>query len=416
MTVALTGAHHSFRAFVIVLASFLVIADALIISQIYQRNIAELETSALNEAGLFARLVSQDLTRGDYSSVEHAALNWGSSNTRISSISIITTSGFELAGYAHPTPPTHWKHFDQTITYGDNHSATIHLTVDTSHIRSFLLTLTGQLFLFSLLLALLLGYFLRRVAILPLSKEIDEHLRTEEKLSQIARELKISSQELESYSYTMAHDLRTPLRAIISFTQILKADSADKLSEEDIDHIERIYHAGQHMNALIDDLIELSRISRATLRPANCDVTELATELLSRHKRTDAQREITCKVQPDMHAHGDPKMIERLLSNLIDNAWKYTRKIDKPEIQIGMTEEHGIKHFFVRDNGDGFDMQYADKLFEPFQRLHKSTEFEGTGIGLASARRVVQLHGGEIRGDAEPGKGCTITFSLTPDN
>lgn len=412
----LTGPRRSFRAFVIVLGTFLIIADTLIISQVYQRNITELETSALNEAGLFASFVLQDLTRGDYSSVEHAAANWGSSNTRISNISVVTANGFELAGYAHPTPPAHSKHFDQTITYGDNHSATIHLTVDTSHIRSFLLTLIGELLLFSLLLALLLGYFLRRVAILPLSNEIEEHLRTEEKLEQSARELKLSNQELESCSYTMAHDLRSPLRAIISFTQILKDDNAGKLSAEDIDHIDRIHHAGQHMNALIDDLIELSRISRATLRPTDCNITELATKLLGRHQRSDTQREIACEVQPDMHNRGDPKMIERLLSNLIDNAWKYTQKTDKPEIQIGMTQKHGIKYFFVRDNGVGFDMQYADKLFEPFQRLHKSTEFEGTGIGLASAHRVVQLHGGEIRADAAPGKGCTITFSLTPAN
>ncbi|TCK18586.1 phospho-acceptor domain-containing protein [Thiogranum longum] len=414
MTEELSRTRRSIIGFIAVLGIFMAIADGLIISQVYQRNITELETSVSNEARIFANLVSEDLTRGDYSSVESAALNWGSSSTHISSIDIVTANGFELGSYKKAEHPEHWKQFSQTIHYGDNASASIHLTVDTSHIRAYTLTLLSQLIAFSLALIVMLGYVLRRIALRPLNEEIEEHLRTEEQLEKSAHRLKLAKNELEAYSYTLAHDLRTPLRAIISFAQIIKEDSAGKLDEEDLDHLNRIHHAGQHMSALIDDLIQLSRLSQATVKPADCDISAIATALLEQHRQADAEREITCREQPGMRVRGDPKLVEQLLGNLIDNAWKYTRHTANPMIEVGMRRQRGVKYFYVRDNGAGFDMQYVDKLFEPFQRLHTSTEFEGTGIGLASVRRVVQMHNGEIHAEAAPGKGCTITFSLEP--
>ena len=414
MTEELSRTRRSIVGLVAVLGVFMIIADLLIISQIYQRNITQLETSVQNEASIFANLVSENLNRGDYSSVESAALNWGSRSTHISSIDIVTANGFELGSYRKSEHPAHWKQFSQTIHYGNNASATIHLTVDTSHIRRYVLNLFSQLIAFSLLLIVLLGYFLRRVALRPLNEEIEEHLRTEEQLEKSAHGLKLAKNELEAYSYTLAHDLRTPLRAIISFTQIIKEDCSDKLNEEDLDHLSRIHHAGQHMSALIDDLIQLSRISQATVKPADCDVSAIAATLLEQHRQADPDREITCRVQPGMRVFGDPKLIEQLLGNLVDNAWKYTRNTAGPTIEIDMRRQRGVKYFYVRDNGAGFDMQYVDKLFTPFQRLHAATEFEGTGIGLASVRRVVQMHHGEIRAEAVPDEGCTITFSLEP--
>lgn len=409
-----SGTRRSFISFFAILGSFLIIADGLIISQLYQRNLSELETSALNEAELFASLVSQDLARGDYSSVEQAALNWGASSTRIIDISVITSNGFELARYQDADQGEYRLPFRKMIRYGDGQSATIMLEVDTSDIRSYLLKLTGQLLVFSVVLVILLGYFLQRVAIIPLRKEIEEHLKTEKNLEQHARELDVSNNELESYSYTMAHDLRAPLRAIISFSKILEDDCAEKLCKDDLENLARIHRAGLHMGELVDDLIQLSRIARTPLKPADCNISDLATELVKRHQAVDPQREISIHIQSGMHARGDVKLIERLLENLIDNAWKYTGKTDNPEIEIGMDRVEGEKCFFVRDNGAGFDMQYAEKLFEPFQRLHKTSDFEGTGIGLASVKRIIQMHGGDIRITAVPGEGCTVHFSLTP--
>lgn len=414
MTEELSRTRRSIIGLIAVLGIFVFIADLLIITQVYQRNITQLEHSVQNEANIFANLVAENLNRGDYSAVESALLNWGAKSTHISSIDIVTDNGFELGSYRKPEHPAHWTQFSQTIRYGNDASATIHLTVDTSYIRNYVLSLSSQLIAFSLLLIALLGYFLRRIALRPLNDEIEEHLRTEEQLEKNARGLKLAKNELEAYSYTLAHDLRTPLRAIISFTQIIKEDCAGKLDAEDMDHLERIHHAGQHMSALIDDLVQLSRISQTTVKPVDCDVSAISTALLEHLRQADPDREISCRVQPGMRAFGDPKLIEQLLGNLVDNAWKYTRKTASPSIEIGMRRQRGVKYFYVSDNGAGFDMQYVDKLFEPFQRLHTATEFEGTGIGLASVRRVVEMHNGNIRAEAAPGKGCTITFSLEP--
>lgn len=414
MTEQLSTTRRSVIGLIAVLGIFVFIADLMIITQVYQRNITTLENSVQNEVSIFANLVAENLSRGDYSAVESALLNWGSRSTHISSIDIVTDNGFELGSYRKPERPAHWKAFSQTINYANDASATIHLTVDTTYIRNYVLTLSSQLIAFSLLLFALLGYFLRRVALRPLNEEIEEHLRTEEQLEKSAHGLRLAKNQLDAYSYTLAHDLRTPLRAIISFTQIVREDCADKLDAENLHHLDRIHHAGKHMSALIDDLVQLTRISQTTVKPAECDISAIATALLEQHRQADPDREISCRVQPGMRIFGDPKLIEQLLGNLIDNAWKYTRKTASPSIEIGMERQRGVKYVYVRDNGAGFDMQYINKLFEPFQRLHTEAEFEGTGIGLASVRRVVEMHNGEIRAEAAPGKGCTISFSLEP--
>jgi len=224
--------------------------------------------------------------------------------------------------------------------------------------------------------------------------------------------LEAAVRELEAFSYSVSHDLRAPLRTISAFTQAIAEDLKSQLDDRSRDHLRRVLAAAARMNDLIDALLELSRISRSQLGRHHVDLSAVAQAVVDDIRRRDDTRTLHATIDPNMTAEADGRLVRILLDNLVGNAWKFTAKVAEPEIAIGATNHCGETVFFVRDNGAGFDMTYVDRLFTPFQRLHTDREYAGTGIGLATARRVVERHGGRIWAQSEPGAGATFFFTL----
>lgn len=225
-------------------------------------------------------------------------------------------------------------------------------------------------------------------------------------------ELNATNKELESYSYSIAHDLRAPLRSITSFGQILLEDAAVKLSPEEKDCLDRIIRAGQQMDHLIRDILNLSRITRAELRKKRVDISQLAHELVEQLCPQFRVADSRVQIEKGLQGHADPDLLRLALQNLIGNALKFSAHNPQPALEIGQLKDQATPVFFVRDNGVGFDMRFAEKLFRPFERLHSVNQFEGTGVGLASAQRAIQRHGGKVWAEAQPGVGATFYFTL----
>ena len=242
--------------------------------------------------------------------------------------------------------------------------------------------------------------------------DITERVRAEEERARRAAELATSNAELEQFAYSVAHDLRTPLRGIDGFSQILLEDYADKLDEEGKDHLRRVRAGTQRMGRLIDDLLTLSRVTRGEMRRERVDLSALARGVSEDLRRTGPHRRVTFRIPDVLHADGDARMLRMVLERLLGNAWKFTSKNEHATVEFGAVDRDGSPAYFVRDNGAGFDEAYADKLFAPFQRLHRVDEFEGAGVGLATAQRIIHRHGGEIWAEGEPGKGARFYFTL----
>jgi two-component system, NtrC family, sensor kinase len=226
-------------------------------------------------------------------------------------------------------------------------------------------------------------------------------------------ELEVKNDELESFSYSVAHDLRAPLRSIDGFSLALLEDCGDKLDEAAKEYLKYVRQSTQHMARLIDDLLALSRVTRAPLDRAESDVSSIARGVAARLARVSPGRQVEVVVAEGMVGDCDYRLLTIALENLIGNAWKFTGKRSDARIEAGIIDGDPCT-YFVRDNGAGFDMSYAAKLFGVFQRLHSASEFEGTGIGLATVRRIIRRHGGRIWAEAEPGRGATFYFTLEP--
>jgi PAS domain S-box-containing protein len=219
--------------------------------------------------------------------------------------------------------------------------------------------------------------------------------------------------ELESYSYAVAHDLRSPLRIINGFAQALQEDNP-ALDASSQQHLQRIMAASKKMGELIDGLLQLSQVGRGALQRSPVDLSAMARRLLEEQMAHEPGRRVDWSVDDGLHAQADPPLAEALLQNLLHNAWKYTAQTAAARIRVFAREHDGQTWFCVQDNGAGFDMARADKLFKPFQRLHTAAEFSGLGIGLATALRIVQRHGGLFEAEGEPGAGATFAFTLPP--
>jgi light-regulated signal transduction histidine kinase (bacteriophytochrome) len=221
-----------------------------------------------------------------------------------------------------------------------------------------------------------------------------------------------ANQELEAFSYSVAHDLRAPLRALDGFSMMLMEDCAEKLDDEERRNLEFIRESSQHMGRIIDDLLALSHVARSELKREAVNLTEIARKIAARLQNSQPERRVDFVIADGLAGNGDARLLTIALENLIGNAWKYSGKREDARIEIGTVSHAGREAFFVRDNGAGFDMAYADKLFGVFQRLHKAEEFEGTGIGLATVKRIFNRHGGQIWAESEIGRGATFFFTL----
>lgn len=255
-------------------------------------------------------------------------------------------------------------------------------------------------------------------SLLGIVRDVTERCTAQEDVHRLNQDLQSRSaalesvnQELQAFCYSVSHDLRAPLRAMDGFSLALLEDCGDRLDDRGRDYLRRIRGASQRMAQLIDELLRLSRITRADLRMVPIDFSALAESVVSEASTTfSTTRDV--RIQQRLRTRGDELLLKIGLTNLIENAFKFTRGVEHPRIEIGSEKTAQGSAFFVRDNGAGFDQAYAHKLFVAFQRLHSESEFEGTGIGLATVKRIVHRHGGRIWGESEPGRGATFYFTL----
>jgi PAS domain S-box-containing protein len=234
----------------------------------------------------------------------------------------------------------------------------------------------------------------------------------EERVAARTAEYAELNRQLESFSYSVSHDLRAPVRAIAGFSSVLLQDHADGLNEEGRRHLSRIQGAAGHMNELIEGLLQLAQVSHHTLQDGEVDLSKLAQEVIQRLREREPGRNVSFVCSPPLKVRGDGRLLRIVMHNLIENAWKYTSRTTDAHIEFGCASAPQGTTFFVKDNGAGFEMQFAEHLFQPFQRLHSATEFAGAGIGLATVARVVERHGGRVWARAAPGAGATFFFTL----
>jgi light-regulated signal transduction histidine kinase (bacteriophytochrome) len=249
--------------------------------------------------------------------------------------------------------------------------------------------------------------------------DITERKQSELQLRQLTaalqdrtRALETSNKELEAFAYSVSHDLRAPLRSIDGFSQILLEDYAGQFDDNGKDCLRRVRAGCQSMGQLIDAVLQLSRISRSQMQPEDVDLSLMALNEAAMLQHINPHRRVEFHVAAGLRAHGDRKLLQVALQNLVENAWKFTSKQPRARIEVGRTDRDGQRVFFVRDNGAGFDMAYAGKLFQPFQRLHSNEDYSGSGIGLATVQRVLQRVGGRIWAEGTPGQGATFYFCV----
>jgi light-regulated signal transduction histidine kinase (bacteriophytochrome) len=235
----------------------------------------------------------------------------------------------------------------------------------------------------------------------------DEQTNSDKVLAALAE----SRREIESLTYTIAHDLRAPLRTIEGFARALSEDSGEALGEDGRRYLQHVLEASQKMSVMLEGLLSLARIYRAEIHPVPLELTGIARGIVDRLRAAEPARQVEVAIAENLAADADPTLLSAALEALLQNAWKFTRRRGPARIEVGV-QPAASPVYFVRDNGAGFDMRYADKLFKPFQRLHSEREFEGAGIGLATVQRIVRRHGGRIWVEAAPDSGATFYFTL----
>ncbi len=252
-----------------------------------------------------------------------------------------------------------------------------------------------------------------------LQAEVEQRKRREDEIRKLnnelvkrARDLETSNNELESFAYSVSHDLRAPLRHVVGYSELLQKQASSLLDEKSRRFVQTILESAKRMGNLIDDLLAFSRIGRAETKTTQVSLDQLAKEVVAEIGQDTTGQDIVWKINPLPDCYGDRSMLRLVIFNLLSNAVKFTRVRDQAEIEIGSVDRGDEVEVFVRDNGAGFDMQYVNKLFGVFQRLHLPEEFEGTGIGLATVRRIVHRHGGDVRAEGGVDQGATLYFSL----
>jgi PAS domain S-box-containing protein len=250
------------------------------------------------------------------------------------------------------------------------------------------------------------------VATIAQGQDITDRKAAEEELRRRTSELEVSNKELEAFSYSVSHDLRAPLRIMEGFSDALLDDYADKLDDQGRQYLRHIQDSSDLMAHLIDDLLKLSRVTRSDMNREWVDLSEMARKIASDLSHSEPQHSIRVEIAADLAVFGDRNLLRLVVENLLSNAWKFSSKVAEPRIEMGVVLHKGRQAYFIRDNGVGFDMQYYGNLFKPFQRLHKASDFAGTGIGLATVQRIIHRHGGVVWAESKVGEGATFYFTL----
>lgn len=271
----------------------------------------------------------------------------------------------------------------------------------------------------AILLYVLLNRYKKRndaavAALLESQCEVQQmNVELEKRVAERTRQLQVANRELESFAYAVSHDLRAPLRSLSGFSQILQETAAGQLDDKSLHYLRRIHDASQRMSGLIEGLLALSRISTAELvvRPVN--LTQLCADAAASLRERFPGHHVQLDIAPNMLVEGDARLLRTAMDCLLGNAWKYTIRAERPSVAVGVqTGVTGGPIYFVRDNGVGFDMAYANKLFVPFQRLHPEAEFQGSGVGLVTAQRIIARHGGRVWAEAQVNQGATFFFTI----
>lgn len=252
-----------------------------------------------------------------------------------------------------------------------------------------------------------------RAALIDSQREVQRmNADLEQRVAERTRQLEAANRELESFAYAVSHDLRAPLRSMSGFSQILRESASAELDDKARHYLQRIHEASLRMSSLIEDLLGLSRIGRSELNPRPVNLSHIARDAATALSERYADRRVQVEIAPDLMVEGDARLLRIALDNLVGNAWKYTSRAAQARISVGVQPGDSGPVYFVRDNGVGFDMAYAHKLFVPFQRLHPDAEFSGSGIGLVTVQRILARHGGRIWVQARPDEGATFYFTL----
>ncbi|MDO8413968.1 MAG: PAS domain S-box protein [Gallionellaceae bacterium] len=252
----------------------------------------------------------------------------------------------------------------------------------------------------------------RVLGVFAAARDVTAQKQAEQEIRQRTTELQTANQELEAFSYSVSHDLRAPLRGIDGWSLVLLEDYGNKIDKQGRDYLQLVRSEAQRMGQLIDDLLQLARMVQSKMNWHMVDLSALAQSIAARLQSNAPDRSVEFLIQPNLQAQGDVGLLQAALTNLLENAWKFTRKQPQARIECGRMNKDGTEVFFVRDNGVGFDLAYAAKLFTPFQRMHQTSDFPGTGIGLATVQRIIRRHSGRIWAEAKVNQGATFYFTL----
>lgn len=409
----MTARSHNQRALfslTLLLALFLAIADLLLVWMLRQELLDEFRADAQAELKYFGQHAVEDLLRGNYARVEDTVLAWGERHPAVISFTAQLPNDFQLGYFERPYfKSAEPLRFTDTVGFQDRELLRLTMVKDVAKVTKRLLHHAAGLILVSILLVVALGIllwrFFQRSAIVPLEQEI-------ERANSAQRELTEVNDELESFSYSVSHDLRAPLNVIQGFSQILSDDYSERLGDQGVTHVRRIISGCKRMGALITHLLRLSRVSSAELVPQTVNLSALAESVLEALWERDPGRQVKIDILPEMRDRGDPFLLRIMLENLLGNAWKYTAKHESPRIAFSRSSSGTETVYRIEDNGVGFDMKYADQLFTAFKRLHGPSEFEGSGVGLATVQRVVHRHKGRVWAQGEVDGGASFYFTL----
>ena len=406
-------------AFIAVLVALVLAFEGVVVWLQRQHLLSDAQEEVRNEMVLLGELAMDALLSSDYAAVERLVKTWLDRHDYLARITAVMPNGFVLADFSKASMPRDTLPVSQEIVFNGRVVMTLKTVSDFSVRETGFAEIVYRATLAAIALILLLGWLLwwtlQRTAIQPLETEIRARAVQETQLRQRTLELEASIQELESFSYSVSHDLRGPLRAINGYSHALTEDYGHVLDATAQGYIARTRAAAQRMGLLIDELLSLARMARQDMHVTDVDLSALARAALARLAQVEPHPgPVEILVEEGVHANADTALIGIALDNLLGNAWKYTTRTVAPRIGFRALRQNGETVYVVQDNGAGFDMQYAAKLFQPFQRLHAPNEFAGSGIGLATVQRIIARHGGRVWAEAQPGQGATFYFTLTP--
>lgn len=404
-------------AFTFVLAT-LVIVTAGVVVELQRENLRSAVQAALRtDLVLLGELATDALLQSNYAAVQRLLERWSGRRSDFTAISAVMPNGFVLAEIHSDRAVKSPLEVDYEVVFGERVLLTLRAVSDFAYRESEFVSILVNATVVSVVLIMIFGWMLwwtlKRTAIEPLEKQILAREEKEKELTQRTAQLESAIEEIESFNYSVSHDLRTPLRAIAGFSQALLEDYGAILDADGRGCLERVRTATQRMGLLIDGLLRLSQVGRTELKVTEVDLSGLARDILTRIAQVDPGRQVDTYVADNLRATGDAQLLAIAFENLLGNAWKYTAKTPQARIEFSASHQDGEVVYSVCDNGAGFDMRYASsKLFRPFQRMHSTVDFPGTGIGLATVARIIKSHHGRTWAHAIVDQGATIYFTL----